>query len=335
MTAVAPHRAAGAEAPAARTAVLVLGMHRSGTSVLTRLLGQLGAALPADTIAASPDNPQGFWEPAGLARLNEAMMRAAGTSWFGVGPLDLSSLGEKTLRDYATRALAALDKSFPGAATFAVKDPRMCRMLPFYRGVLANAGIRVASVLALRHPAEVAASLNARDRISFGYGGFLWARHALEAERHSRGPGRFVVDYARVIEDWAGVADGLLRWLGDSVPPLDLSGLASPVQTALRRQTDRDPGMFAPPMATLLPQLHEAMLGLATEDGPDAWGRLDALGEEIEAAAARQEATLEVEFRIQRLTARNALTFGPEPAQDRIALAAALARLHHAVARGG
>ena len=56
-----------------RTAVVVLGMHRSFTSVLTKLIGDLGATLPADPNPAAPDNPEGYWEPASIVQLNDRL----------------------------------------------------------------------------------------------------------------------------------------------------------------------------------------------------------------------------------------------------------------------
>jgi hypothetical protein len=47
-------------------ALLVFGMHRSGTSALTRVLNLRGAALSRQMVAPKSDNPRGYWEPAGL-----------------------------------------------------------------------------------------------------------------------------------------------------------------------------------------------------------------------------------------------------------------------------
>ena len=53
------------------TAIMVLGMHRSGTSALTRILNLLGADLPEDLIKANAYNKSGYWEPSAVVALND------------------------------------------------------------------------------------------------------------------------------------------------------------------------------------------------------------------------------------------------------------------------
>ena len=72
-----------------RLAVLVLAMHRSGTSVLARAISLLGVSLPSDLPAPGPDNPEGYWESVGLQRINDRLLQAAGSAWLDVAPLDL------------------------------------------------------------------------------------------------------------------------------------------------------------------------------------------------------------------------------------------------------
>src|ERR1700743_1414058 len=53
----------------------VLGMARSGTSAMTRVLSLSGAALPPGMIGAAKANPRGFWEPRKASFLNEEILR--------------------------------------------------------------------------------------------------------------------------------------------------------------------------------------------------------------------------------------------------------------------
>ena len=69
-------------ANASARALLVLGMHRSGTSALTRTLSLLGAALPQQLMGAKEENNAlGFWEPQAVYELNEALLRQLGSRW--------------------------------------------------------------------------------------------------------------------------------------------------------------------------------------------------------------------------------------------------------------
>ncbi|NBW87979.1 MAG: sulfotransferase family protein, partial [Planctomycetia bacterium] len=194
-----------------RHAILVLGMHRSGTSALTGMLGAMGAALPGDPMPATADNPTGYWESQGIARLNNRLLESAGTRWnddAAIPPAWFADPARDRDRDEARRLL---DDAFAAATLFALKDPRLCRLLPFWREVLSAAGIDRSAVLVLRDPLEVARSLAARQDVPefrpaaiacTNRALLLWLRYVLDAERHSRELPRVAVDYARLVSDW-------------------------------------------------------------------------------------------------------------------------------------
>ena len=66
---------------ARKTAILVAGMHRSGTSAVSRILNLLGCALPKTLSSAGPDNPSGFRESMAIKDLNDAILASAGSAW--------------------------------------------------------------------------------------------------------------------------------------------------------------------------------------------------------------------------------------------------------------
>src|SRR5580700_8927125 len=66
---------------AGSTALVVLGMHRSGTSALTGMLHHLGVALGSRLMAATPDNPRGYWEHSDIVAVHERLMTALGWGW--------------------------------------------------------------------------------------------------------------------------------------------------------------------------------------------------------------------------------------------------------------
>src|SRR5438270_8290806 len=65
----------------AKSALVVLGMHRSGTSALSRCLSFLGHEQPSDLMRPQRDNPTGFWESDGIVDLNAAIMDELGIAW--------------------------------------------------------------------------------------------------------------------------------------------------------------------------------------------------------------------------------------------------------------
>src|SRR3954463_15298504 len=113
-----------------RTAVCVLGFHRSGTSMTTRLLNLLGVELGGDLLPANHDNPRGFWEPRWMVRLNDEILSAVDASYMVPPRLDAPW---DTLEALRARAGALLDDNLGEFSLFAVKDPRLCLTWPFWQ----------------------------------------------------------------------------------------------------------------------------------------------------------------------------------------------------------
>lgn len=186
-------------APPPRAAYVVLGMHRSGTSSVAGALARLGAAPPRTLMRPAQDNPRGFWESEVIAALNDRILAARGSNWHDWRPLDTSGAAV-----FADEAADALTQEFGDAGAVVLKDPRICRLYPFWRGVLEAAGYEPLVVSPVRDPLEVAASLGARSGMPRPVALRLWLRHVLEAERTSRGRPRHLMDWADFMDDWRG-----------------------------------------------------------------------------------------------------------------------------------
>ena len=174
-----------------RRLLCILGMHRSGTSVTTSLLHRLGAQLSPELVAAIAGvNDDGFWEDSRVVQLNDELLQAAGLRWY-----DLAAPGEAGAAEALRQAAAShFADNYAGPGTWLVKDPRLCRLLPFWLETWRSAGLSPLLVHTLRHPHAVARSLQRRDRIPLEYGIVLWLLHTLEAMSHSGGqPGVLVV----------------------------------------------------------------------------------------------------------------------------------------------
>jgi len=204
---------------AARTAILVLGMHRSGTSALTRVISLLGADLPANLMPAVPGNNEtGFWESMDAYRLNDAILAAAGSSWDDWRRFEPDWLPAGARAGFKARALSMLEQDFSGSNLFVLKDPRICRLLPFWLEVVREFGAEPVAILPLRNPVEVAASLARRDGFSPGKAYLLWLRHVLDAEHGTRALRRAFSTYDDLLSDWRGTVNALSEALHISWP---------------------------------------------------------------------------------------------------------------------
>jgi len=182
-----------------RACFLVLGMHRSGTSALAGMLAHRGLSAPETQMAAHPMNPKGFFESIPVRDLNNDILARCGSNWRDWRPLSFGWLadadGERLLR----KAQDTLEAEFPAAKAIVLKDPRICRLLPFWRIVLERAGRHPLVVHTHRHPDEVSASLQGLYGLTPAFTRLVWLRHVLEAEAGSRGMTRVFTSYARLL----------------------------------------------------------------------------------------------------------------------------------------
>jgi hypothetical protein len=208
-------RANGAPGPPPATMpagpwLLVLGMHRSGTSAVTGALGALGFNTPgpADRMDWPQSNPE-HWESSALAVYDEELLARAGGSWDappGLPPDDQSDPTPGRLAEAVAAARVAYQEEGP----LVWKDPRLCLLLPFWRGVLPAP---LAAVLVWRSPLAVARSLQARDGMALGTGVALWERYNRDALEHLVGVDTYVCRYESVLEDPQASFSALGDWL--------------------------------------------------------------------------------------------------------------------------
>lgn len=165
--------------------LLVLGFHRSGTSLIARSLKCFGAELGKAAEWTGPDNPTGFWEHKGVLAVNEQALRMLGARWDQ--PLNGTDLSEECrqmpeliyLRGAAEHLLRREIGQHP---IFAIKDPRLCILMPFWRPIFAGLGCEASAIRVVRHPDAAAASLQRRDGMERPKALDLWLRYTQGAQ---------------------------------------------------------------------------------------------------------------------------------------------------------
>lgn len=184
-----------------RTALLVLGMHRSGTSSVAGAFSLLGGTPPRTLMPAADDNPRGFWESAVLMEFHDRILEAGGSSWRDWRPFPISSVLDAR-PDFLGEGRRLLESEFGDSQFIVLKDPRVCRFSSFWNSLLTESGYRTVVVSPLRPPLEVAASLTSRNDMEKAEALRLWLRHVLDAERDSRSFNRIFVEWAQFLTDW-------------------------------------------------------------------------------------------------------------------------------------
>lgn len=185
-----------------RQAILILGMHRSGTSALSGVACTLGAAAPHTLLPANFANPHGYWESLPLVQAHNELLTSAGSSWDDWRRLDPRWYQSAEAQFFRNRLKDIVESEYGEAPLLVVKDPRLCRFLPFFLSVLEDMAVAPVALFSIRDPLEVAFSLRRRDGFPITKSVVLWLRHVLDAELHSRQMPRCFVAYGSLMQDW-------------------------------------------------------------------------------------------------------------------------------------
>lgn len=195
-----------------KTVLLVLGMHRSGTSLLASLLAELGFSGPNTLMPANENNKNGYFESLPIYHLNDDILREVGSYWNDWRSVDMRKISSSRREYFKERAKIIVKEEFLGSNLIYIKDPRICKLLPFWENVLDELNFQIFFVNTHRNPVDVSASLHKRDEIDVGLGLLVWLRYVLEAENLSRGKKRFFTSYNDVLLDPLKVADAMKEY---------------------------------------------------------------------------------------------------------------------------
>jgi len=213
-----PVRVRASAPPEAAKRIVVIGMHRSGTSVLARLLNAMGCWAGEDGELAPPDifNPTGYWERRDVLALDHDILDALGASWLEPARVDLNRLSDESRRSFVERA-RAIAGSLDARGAWMIKDPRLAILFPIWREALGDASC----VLIWREPAAVARSLAERDDLPLLLGLALWEEYTRAMLDATIGLPRVCVAYEELLRDPRRVAATLRDALGLRMPDDD------------------------------------------------------------------------------------------------------------------
>lgn len=201
-----------------QTCVLILGMHRSGTSALTGLLNLTGLSLGTHLMNPADDNPKGFFENQDIVDFNETLFEQLRTAWDDTGALSSEWYNNETLEPMYQNAQKIIEIQFKDTALFSIKDPRMCILFPFWEKVFQLLNIDVKIIIPYRNPLEVAESLHKRNEFNREKSLLLWVKHVLFAEFYSRNYARIIISYDNLLNNPKMTMASIEKALAISLP---------------------------------------------------------------------------------------------------------------------
>ncbi len=180
--------------------VVVLGMHRSGTSAITRGLQVLGIDLGTRLLAAEAgNNEKGFWEDIDVTAFNVDLLAALGHDWHTLTPIQPAELQNEAIASLKLRAAQLLRGKMMDIDWFGLKDPRISRLMPFWLEVFEHLQLDVSYVIACRNPMNVAGSLEKRNGFALEKSYLLWYEHMLLSMQYTANARRVFVDYDLIL----------------------------------------------------------------------------------------------------------------------------------------
>ena len=205
-------------AQAKRTCVVIAGMHRSGTSALTRVLNLLGCGLAKEVLGGDPTNETGHWEPRKIILFNDELLESAGSAWDDWTACSPDWFTSPIAEEFQEKAVRIFADEYGTQRLTVMKDPRLARLLPFWLSSLQASGVDPVVMVPIRNPMEVAQSLNVRNGMDNFYNQLLWLRHVLDAEAGSRGVTRHFSTYDQLLDSWTSLISSAESKLGFKFP---------------------------------------------------------------------------------------------------------------------
>jgi hypothetical protein len=246
-----------------RPLVMVLGMHRSGTSLCANILARLGIDMAEDP-GISPANRRGHWERPRINDLHDQILGGLGRGWSEAThhlPLPEDWLEDHRVRSARADLLAYLQPRFSQSPAFGIKDPRTARLLPLWRGLLRELGADPVYVVCVRDPSQVARSITARDHLARDQAAYRWLIYNAHLVHGLGGARVCIVPY----EHWFSAPDAMLRRLAQFVRP-DAAETAPEALAIVDASLRHDDTHTEPAAKPVLQKLHRLLLQSAEED---------------------------------------------------------------------
>jgi len=182
--------------------IVILGMHRSGTSAITKGLESLDIDLKeSDSWYAKGENDKGFWEDPDIVEINEKVLTKLGLNWSTLTNPALTYDQLDHLEDELSLAIQLINKKTRNNDLYSFKDPRTSILLPFWKTIFNKMEINPFFIVAIRHPRSVSQSLMKRSRFPEIKSSLIWTNYNQHLITHIQNSRHILIDYDTLMKE--------------------------------------------------------------------------------------------------------------------------------------
>lgn len=218
--------------------IFIVGMHRSGTSLVSRLLNLMGAyfAPEGQSIGFNEENLKGFWERKDVIEINQEILKNNFSDWNRISGFPKDSGWTEEIDDKLKKSLKNLVLNIDAFRPWFIKDPRLCLTLPAWKHYTEKPLV----IYIFRDPLEVALSLKKRNNFPIEYGLDLWYHYNIHALRNTEELPSFYLNYNDLINNQAESSNSIFEWLKNNgckrLDPISKDELESFIDKKLYRE---------------------------------------------------------------------------------------------------
>ena len=177
--------------------IFILGMHRSGTSAVARLLNMMGTYFSPEgfELPAQDENIKGFWERSDIMELNDTILASSNSSWLNPISFNLRKIPTKELNNYSSQ-ISSIILKLDAHRPWMIKDPRMCLLFPLWENHIELP----VSIFVYRNPIQIAKSLAKRNQFPVHFGIALWEFYTISALKALKDQKTIFIQFPKLLE---------------------------------------------------------------------------------------------------------------------------------------
>ena len=225
--------------------VMVLGMHRSGTSLCSHVLSVLGLDM-TDDIMAHESNAKGHWERPEILAFQDRILEHLGRGYYSRNhalALPPGWWADPKIRAIRDEMAEFVRDRLVSCRRFGFKDPRTARLMPVWKEILADLDLEPRYVFCVRDVAQIARSIAQRDRFEHKDTEHRWVVYNAHAINAVAAQDVCIIPYEQWFADPRPILARLVDHLNLSWDPADplLEQVASSVIDSALRHDAVDP----------------------------------------------------------------------------------------------